>query len=204
MKKVQRLSREELNALYAESAEQHIPAGPSNGQPKAAKKSYVSKLKNAEVADYFKKFGYIDHERFSDEQGTDFIFVTCETFDALLNDFDVAIMLRPEASNTISDFNLDEFGKICRHLGLSRSEVLADLITSELMTPRFPSYAEERYKHQIGVIDSTFESTSPEMRKILSTMQSKLHADAKTMKNKGVYGEFDAETFLSAKYGGSN
>ena len=51
---------------------------------------------------------------------------------------------------TDSDFDYPAFLTYCDSIDKAPEEAIADIITSDFLTPRFPTYAEKRRKHFIA------------------------------------------------------
>lgn len=165
---------------------------------------YVLKLKEKDIVNFFKKYGYISHEVVSDGAGTAFIQVNCENFDVIFNDYDVAVNCLPEYSSTLSNFNFEAFVKYCKTIDVPVEQAIADIIVADFLTPRFPSYAESRKKHQDEKATLAFAELPKNMKSLVKTVQEKAYAENKLMANKGIYGTFDAEDFMKTTYGEQN
>lgn len=199
---VSKISKEELAqasaSLFGVPQKKSIPA--STGET-TKKRSFLSKLSNKEIVAFFTDFGYIAHEKYQDENGVDFTDVICENFEVIFNDFDFAVMCNPSSSKVQSTFNFPAFLQYCDTVDKAPEEAIADIITSDLLTPRFPSYAEKRRKHKDEQARNAFAALPKSMRIKLKSLNEKVVAENALMENKGKYGAFDAEDYLKTTYG---
>lgn len=203
--KVERVSRKDIV-----EARTGADFSASKNTVKTSKKSgeqnlpYVLKLKEKDIVNFFKKYGYIGHEIISDESGAAFVQVNCENFDVIFNDYDVAVNCLPEYSSTLSNFDFEAFVKYCKTIDVPVEQAIADIIVADFLTPRFPSYAESRKKHQDEKATLAFAELPKNMKSLVKTVQEKAYAENKLMANKGKFGTFDAEDFMKTTYGEQN
>ncbi len=199
---VSKVSREELAqasaSLFGIPQKKSVP-DKSQDQPK--QRSYISKLTNKELKEFFSGFGYIAHQKYQDENGVDFTHVTCENFEVIFNDYDMAVICNPANTKSNSGFDYPAFLTYCDSVDLAPEQAIADIVTADFLTPRFPSYAEKRRKHKDAQARSAFESLPKAMRMKLKSINEKIAAENALMENKGKYGTFDAEEFLKTTYG---
>jgi hypothetical protein len=125
--KVERVSRKDVV-----EARTGADFSASKNTVKTSKKSseqnlpYVLKLKEKDIVNFFKKYGYIGHEIISDESGAAFVQVNCENFDVIFNDYDVAVNCLPEYSSTLSNFDFEAFSKYCKTIDVPIEQAIAD------------------------------------------------------------------------------
>lgn len=199
--KGKQLSREELAAIKNRVPAQKTAKAETEKIPENKKhRSFISKLKDTEIENFFERFGYLSHERLTDKQKNDYLHIVCENMEVIMNDFDIGVTFYPELTS-ISKFKYNEFQNFCRVLGISETKAMADIITSQLMTPRFPSYAEKRHEYQTNLISDAANNMSVGTRSVLSPLIDQQIAEANMMNNVGKYGTFDIETFFNNKYG---
>lgn len=174
---------------------------PVDAENKPKQRSFLAKLSNQEIKEFFSKFGYISHEKYKDENGIDFTDVVCENFEVIFNDFDFAVNCNQSNKKTDSDFDYPAFLTYCDSIDKAPEEAIADIITSDFLTPRFPTYAEKRRKHKDEQARNAFAALPKSMRIKLKSLNEKVGAENALMENKGKYGTFDAENFLKTTYG---
>ena len=200
--KVSKVSKEEL--AQASASLFGVPqkkSAPDQAGEKQKQRSYVSKLTNKELKEFFSQFGYVSHQKYQDETGADFTHVTCENFEVIFNDFDMAIICNPASVKSESDFDYPAFLTYCDSIDKAPEEALADIVTADFLTPRFPSYAEKRRKHKDEQARNAFAALPKSMRIKLKSLNEKVATENALMENKGKYGTFDAEEFLKTTYG---
>lgn len=201
-KNVSRLTKEELAqasaSFFGVPQKKSVPA--EYGE-KQKQRTYLSKLSNKEIVEFFKDFGYIAHQKYQDDNGVDFTNVVCENFEVIFSDFDFAVICNPKESTSSSPFDYASFVKYCDSVDKAPEEAIADIITSDLLTPRFPSYAEKRRKHKDEQARNAFAALPKSMKIKLKSLNEKVVAENALMENKGKYGSFDAESFLKTTYG---
>ena len=153
--------------------------------------AFTDKLSDKEVVAFFTPFGYINHEKVKDSANSSFYHVNCENFEVLFNDFDAVVTCFPQYATFTSDFDYAKFARYCESIDTTPEQAIADLITADLFTPRFPSYAEKRRLHKSNQLNDAFYGLPAAMQKLLHSVNSKTRVDIKTMENKGKYGVFD-------------
>ena len=199
---VSKLTKEELAqasaSLFGIPQKKSVPA--STGET-TKKRSFLSKLSNKEIVAFFTDFGYLAHEKYQDENGVDFTNVVCENFEVIFNDFDFAVICNPKEGATGSTFDYPAFVTYCDSIDKAPEEAIADIITSDLLTPRFPSYAEKRRKHKDEQARNAYAALPKSMRIKLKSLNEKVVAENALMENKGRYGAFNAEEYLKTTYG---
>ena len=185
-KNVSRLTKEELArasaSLFGIPQKKSVPVS-ADGKPK--QRSFLSKLSNKEIVAFF----------------TDFTNVVCENFEVIFNDFDFAVICNPKEGATGSTFDYPAFVTYCDSIDKAPEEAIADIITSDLLTPRFPSYAEKRRKHKDEQARNAYAALPKSMRIKLKSLNELVVAKNALMENKGKYGAFDAEDYLKTTYG---
>ncbi len=164
-------------------------------------RSYTSKLKNTDIIKFFINYGYINHEKFQDEAKKDFIRVSCENFDVIFSDNDIAVNCYPEFMSTSSKFNFSEFEKYCKAIDVNPEQAISDIIINDLMVSKFPSYAEHRNKVKDDRAVAAFVALPRNMRHLVKSVQEKTTAVNKLEGNKGKYGSFDLENYSSNPHG---
>lgn len=203
--KVERVSRNDIVKARS-GANFSAEKNDTSKRGKQSKKElpYVLKLKEKDIVDFFTKYGYINHEVFSNDAGTAFIQVNCENFDVIFSDYDVAVNCYPEYASMTSDFDFGAFVKYCKTIDVPVEQAIADIIVADLLTPRFPSYAESRKKHQDEKVAIAYAELPKNMKRLVGSVQEKTLAENKLMENKGKFGTFDAEDFMKTTYGEQN
>ncbi len=200
--KVSKVSREELAqasaSLFGVPQKTSAPAKPVE---KRTDHSYIKKLSNDEIKNFFKGYGYLSHQKYKDDSDVDFAHIVCENFEIILNDFDLAVICKPEAASASSNFDFPAFVSYCNSVDVAPEQAIADIVVSDLMTPRFPSYAERRRKHKDAQARDAFANLPKSMRILLKPLNEKVMAENSMMENKGKYGTFNAEDFLRTTYG---
>ena len=201
-KNVSRLTKEELArasaSLFGIPQKKSVPV---SADEKPKQRSFLSKLSNKEIVAFFTDFGYLAHEKYQDENGVDFTNVVCENFEVIFNDFDFAVICNPKEGATGSTFDYPAFVTYCDSIDKAPEEAIADIITSDLLTPRFPSYAEKRRKHKDEQARNAYAALPKSMRIKLKSLNEKVVAENALMENKGRYGAFNAEEYLKTTYG---
>ena len=199
---VSRLSKEEIARASASLfGMPQVKSTPTGADERPKQRSFLAKLSNKEIKEFFSGFGYISHEKYKDENNVDFTHVTCENFEVIFNDFDFAVICNPSNTKSDSDFDYPAFLTYCDSVDKAPEEAIADIITADFLTPRFPTYAEKRRRYKDEQSRNAFESLPKSMRMKLKSLNEKVAAENALMENKGKYGTFNAEDFLKTTYG---
>lgn len=198
--KISRVSKEELAQASASLFASPNLEKPEQTLNSAKLRSYIEKLSNEEIKNFFEPYGYISHKKYKDENNENFAHIACSDFEVILNDFDVAVLCYPTAKKS-STFDYPAFLKYCNETDTAPEQAISDIVIAGLMTPRFPSYAEKRKKYKDEKTQNAFRSLPKEMKPLLKTLNDKVLAENSIMENKGKYGTFDAEEFFKTSYG---
>lgn len=181
------------------SADEKVPVFAKHIKP--SERSYVSRLKNHDIVTFFANYGYINHEKFQDEAQKDFVRVSCENFDVIFSDYDIAVQCFPEFMSTGSKFDFAQFIEYCKAIDVTPEQAISDIIITDLLTAKFPSYAESRNVHKDNKSLSAFVKLPNSMRKLVKSVQEKVMAVNKLEGNKGKYGSFDIEHYSPNPHG---
>ncbi len=196
---IQRVSRDDIAKARGGadfSAHRYSSEAPKSSSHASNKNlPYVARFKDAEIVNFFKKFGYLSHERFESQSGTNLVRVNCASFDVIFSDFDMAVNFYPESKVQSSDFDFDSFMAYCTSNDLAPEQTIADIIYTDLFDAKFPSYAEARQAHKDAAAHDSYAALPKTMRPLLKSAQEKLLAVNKLEGNKGKYGYFDADRF---------
>lgn len=197
--KVQKVSRDDIVKARggANFSAEKVSTSPEKKSAKRASETlpYVLRFKDSDISNFFDKYGYINHERFQDAAGTNFIRVNCENFDVIFSDFDIAVNCYPEYDTMTSDFNFKKFMEYCKANDIAPEQTIADIIYTDLFGAKFPSYAEIRQAHKDNIAHASHSALPKNMRKLLKSVHEKVLATNKLEGNKGKYGVFDVEQF---------
>lgn len=185
--------QKELGQSTTKTAEESNPISYQKPQ------SYIDKLKDNEIKEYFSQFGYINHSKTKLDDADKFsaLNVLCDSFSVLLSDYDIIIKieLQPQlfSQSTKNDFNIFELVKYCEAIEMPLEKVLADKIQIEFLGQRFPSYGKNFSKRKQDERKKSYENLSKPMQKMFKTINEKKEHEINSIANKLHYGTFDAE-----------
>lgn len=195
---VQKVSREDIakarNGAAFSVSKESSDASKINPQSRKGL-SYIARLKDDEIAKFFAQFGYLNHERFDSQTGVNLVRVNCAKFDAIFSDFDIAICLYPESRIPSENFDFDSFMAYCTSNDLAPEQTISDMIHTDLLGAKFPSYAEARQTQKDATANASYMALPKSMRPMFKSINEKLLATNKLEGNKGRYGSFDSDKF---------
>ena len=197
---ISKVSLEEINqalskSTIAPSSAETVPYKPDQ---RAKNNSYVVKLKNQEIIDFFKPFGFITLVRQTEWFPGDLpaIQVLCKDFVAAISDYDVVVTPNYEKSTTqpLVDFDTAAFVKYCDSIGMTAEEALEYLIVTDFLGPRFHSYAQkydERKQKERKQLTAEFKDVLPSS--VIKSLDAKREHDLNSIKNKLQYGSLEGD-----------
>ena len=104
----------------------------------------------------------------------------------------------------MSDFDFAAFAKYCDAVDMTPEQAIADMITADLFTRRFPSYTEARKSYKQNVASTAFAALPKKMQSLVGTTHEQANAQINSMAARGKYGTFDAEFYLKTIYGSND
>ncbi len=157
---------------------------------------YIAKLKDSDIIEYFKPFGFQHLTRFTKEKD-DFsaLQVTCDDFFLALSNFDVFVDIykTQNLTNPNSVFNMMAFLEYCGNTDISPEKALGELFQIELLGQRFHSYEKAYKKHKQAERKEAFEKLPKDMQKKLGIINDKREHEINAIQNKLKYGDFEGE-----------
>lgn len=192
---ITKVSLEEINQALGKStiAPSATESAPYNPDPRAKNNSYVVKLKNQEIIDFFRPFGFITLVRQTEWFPGDLpaIQVICKDFITAISDYDVVVTPNYEksVSQPLEEFDTAAFVKYCDSIGMTPEEALEFLVVTEFLGPRFHSYAKnysERKQKERKESTAAFEKLLP--KSVVGALDAKREHDINSIENKLKYG----------------
>lgn len=179
---VEKVSLSEINSVRAD-----IPQTPKIA-PKQTQKSndrnYVSRISDKQIAEFFAPYGYESHERSVDGSC---IFVLCNSFQAIFDDFTVMTADRNDFYKSHSLF-YDNFTSLCEEIRITPDQAIADRLEDEIFNS-MPYYVEK--KRQFIENNLKAVSANQQFGKLLkASTEKQAHRENYATLNK-IYGDSD-------------
>lgn len=198
-KNISRVSREEIAQELGTSYQPESPK--LNISDSSKPKSYIHKLKDEEIIDFFTPLGLIDFVRIAlDPKTNDLnsIRVFCKNFSAFFCDYDILITMNPELNDRDSniDFDIESFLKYCESIETAPEKVLADKIQLELLGQRFHSYEKNFTQRKQQERKDAFSALSKPMKKLFKSTDERREIEIESTSNKLKFGNYSNESQL--------
>lgn len=165
----------------------------------SSKSVYISRLSMKNLEDFFRPFNINTIQKYPDEKNPEFIFVSCENFDATFNDYEMAFQITSPIDSSMKssgDFDFYAFLTYCDEIDTYPDQAMENLIATELLGKRFESYATDREKFKNKVADSAFAKLPKATRRILRPVDDSLRNEITGIKNQSIYGTSNIEEII--------
>lgn len=158
------------------------------------KKSYVEKLTDKEITDFFQPFGFIAMIR-ENFNGFPAIEVICEDFDIAISDYDVAVNFDIDKSsiNPKNPFDFESFVEYCNTIDTTPEQALSEIIKINLLGQRFHSYGRTYEQKKQQQRKNAFESLPKSMKKLMKVVDEKKEAEISASATKLAYGDYKVD-----------
>lgn len=187
-KQIQSVTLDEINTARSESLQ------PTNQQISTKKApDYLNKLKDSEIENFFKPFGFLAMVRGSDFGEDNMIGIACEDFDVAISNFDVAVNFNQTTSKNSSTFDIGAFLDYCDKIDTSPEKALADIIQIELLGQKFHSYNKNFIKTKQTERKQAFNELPTSMKKLVKTLDQKREHELEGISTKLSYGDFEGD-----------
>lgn len=183
------------NSFVETTTEEQPPYDPN---PKAKNNSYIVKLKNDEIINFFRPFGLITLVRQTEWFPGDLpaIQVVCKDFITAISDYDVVVTpnTHKTTSQPLENFDISAFVQYCDSINMTPEQAIEYMVVTDFLGPRFHSY-EKRYFEQKQKerkqTTAEFENKLP--KSVIKSLDAKREHDITSIQNKLRYGSLEGE-----------
>lgn len=171
---------------------------PYNPDPQAKNNSYVVKLKNQEIIDFFNPFGFITLTRQTEwfPGHLPAIQVICQDFITAISDYDVVVTpnYQKPSIQPAEQFDTASFVKYCESINMTPEQAIEYMVVTEFLGPRFHSYEKNYYERKQTERKQTtaeFENKLPKL--VINSLNQKREYEIKSVQNKLRFGSLEGE-----------
>lgn len=194
-KKISKLSKDEIDKEYSEFKATSLTQNNSNQNSES--QSYIDKLKDKDIVDYFTPFGLVDFKKIKIAENDPFkaLMVDCKNFTVILSDYDIIVSMHPETYNydsnkQNSEFNIFDLFNYSSGIDTAPEKILADLIQIEFLGQRFHSYEKYYTKRKHKERKEAFDKLPKNMKHRLKVIDEKRRNEIDSIASKLQFGDF--------------
>lgn len=180
------ISTVSLDEIQATRNENEIPKA---NELNKTNKTYLSRLKDTEIAEFFKPFDFISFNRGEEIGFNNMAVVVCNNFSVVFTDYDIIVQFfNPTLPN--SSFDLNAFLDYCESINTTPEKAMADLVQINLLGQRFHSYNKNFTKIKQDERKLAFNSLPKSLKPMLKTLDQKREHELDGISTKLSYGDF--------------